>query len=66
MTKVVKIKTGSKFEEHGSYSRIVAVDNWIFVSNTAGRNPVSKLSIPGCPTSLHRVSSSRIRPTPTP
>ncbi len=42
MTKVVKIKTGSKFEDHGSYSRIVAVDNWIFVSNTAGRNPVSK------------------------
>ncbi|ATN32274.1 hypothetical protein ACO34A_00395 [Rhizobium sp. ACO-34A] len=39
MTKVVKIKTGSKFENHGSYSRIVAVDNWIFVSNTAGRNP---------------------------
>jgi enamine deaminase RidA (YjgF/YER057c/UK114 family) len=39
MTKVVKIKTGSKFEEHGSYSRIVSVDNWIFVSNTAGRNP---------------------------
>ncbi|TNE39396.1 MAG: RidA family protein [Sphingomonadales bacterium] len=39
MTKVVKVKTGSKFEEHGSYSRIVAVDNWIFVSNTAGRNP---------------------------
>ena len=42
MTKVVKIKTGSKFEDHGSYSRIVGVDNWIFVSNTAGRNPVSK------------------------
>lgn len=39
MTKVVKVKTGSKFEEHGSYSRVVAVDNWIFVSNTAGRNP---------------------------
>lgn len=42
MTKVIKIKTGSKFEEHGSYSRIVAVDNWIFVSNTAGRNPQTK------------------------
>jgi enamine deaminase RidA (YjgF/YER057c/UK114 family) len=39
MTKIVKVKTGSKFEEHGSYSRIVAVDNWIYVSNTAGRNP---------------------------
>lgn len=43
MTKIVKVKTGSKFEEHGSYSRIVSVDNWIFVSNTAGRNPQTKL-----------------------
>ncbi|MCD2172200.1 RidA family protein [Rhizobium sp. C4] len=42
MTKVVKIKTGSKFEDHGSYSRLVSVDNWIFVSNTAGRNPDTK------------------------
>ncbi|MCG9554778.1 RidA family protein [Vibrio sp. Isolate31] len=39
MTHIVKVKTGSKFEEVASYSRIVAVDNWIFVSNTAGRNP---------------------------
>lgn len=39
MTKLVKVKTGSRFEEHGSYSRAVAMDNWIFVSNTAGRNP---------------------------
>lgn len=39
MTKIVKVKTGSKFEEIASYSRLVAVDNWIFVSNTAGRNP---------------------------
>ncbi|NKL53436.1 RidA family protein [Rhizobium leguminosarum] len=35
---VLKIKTGSIYEEKESYSRIVAVDNWIFVSNTAGRN----------------------------
>ncbi|MFS2221700.1 Rid family hydrolase [Pantoea sp. B65] len=42
MTKIIKVKTGSKFEEQGSYSRIVAVDNWIYVSNTAGRNPQSK------------------------
>ncbi|MPM04926.1 hypothetical protein SDC9_51207 [bioreactor metagenome] len=39
---VTKIKTGSPFEEHGSYSRLVAVDDWIFVSNTAGRDPVTK------------------------
>ncbi|PPC79252.1 endoribonuclease [Pokkaliibacter plantistimulans] len=42
MTKIVKVKTGSKFEEMGSYSRLVAVDNWIYVSNTAGRNPLTK------------------------
>lgn len=39
MTKIVKVKTGSKFEEIASYSRLVAVDNWIYVSNSAGRNP---------------------------
>ena len=39
MTKIVKLKTGNKFEDHGSYSRLVAVENFIFVSNTAGRNP---------------------------
>lgn len=43
MTEVVKVKTGSKFEEMGNYSRLVAVDNLIFVSNTAGRNPKTKL-----------------------
>ncbi len=43
MTKIVKVKTGSKFEEIASYSRAVAVDNWIFVSNTAGRNPDTQL-----------------------
>jgi enamine deaminase RidA (YjgF/YER057c/UK114 family) len=42
MTKIVKVKTGSAFEEKFSYSRIVAVDNWIFMSGTAGRNPETK------------------------
>ncbi|NVK27914.1 MAG: RidA family protein [Flavobacteriia bacterium] len=42
MTKIVKVKTGSKLEEISSYSRLVSVDNWIFVSNTAGRNPETK------------------------
>ncbi|MEO8104357.1 MAG: RidA family protein [Betaproteobacteria bacterium] len=42
MTDIVKVKTGSKFEEMGSYSRLVAVDNLIFVSLTAGRNPQTK------------------------
>lgn len=36
--KITKVKSGSIFEEKESYSRIVAVDDWIFVSNTAGRN----------------------------
>ncbi len=42
MTKIVKLKTGTKLEEISSYSRAVCVDNWIFVSNTAGRNPDTK------------------------
>ncbi|MCS2607831.1 Rid family hydrolase [Halomonas dongshanensis] len=42
MSTITKVKTGSKFEEHASYSRVVAVDNWILVSNTAGRNPQTK------------------------
>ncbi len=42
MTEIVKVKTGNRFEELGSYSRLVAVDNLIFVSNTAGRNPKTK------------------------
>lgn len=43
MAQITKVKTGSIFEEKASYSRIVAVDNWIFVSNTAGRNPQTKV-----------------------
>ena len=39
---MLKIKTDSPFEEKGSYSRAVAVGDWIFVSNTAGRNPQNK------------------------
>jgi len=39
VTKILKVKTGGKFEEVASYSRVVAVDDWIFVSNTAGRDP---------------------------
>lgn len=42
MSKIVKVKTGSKLEELASYSRAVMVDNWIYVSNTAGRNPVTQ------------------------
>ncbi|WP_434286728.1 Rid family hydrolase [Celeribacter sp. SCSIO 80788] len=42
MTQITKVKTGTKLEEISSYSRIVMVDNWIFVSNTAGRNPETK------------------------
>ncbi|WP_180899819.1 RidA family protein [Martelella soudanensis] len=42
MVDVIKVKTGNKFEDWASYSRVVAVDNLIFVSNTAGRNPETK------------------------
>ena len=43
MPQITKVKSGSIFEEKASYSRLVAVDNWIYVSNTAGRNPDTKL-----------------------
>ena len=36
MISIVKLKSGSPYEERESYSRAVVVDNWIFVSNTAG------------------------------
>lgn len=39
MTRILKVKTGGKFEDVASYSRVVAVNDWIFVSNTAGRDP---------------------------
>ena len=42
MTDIVKVKTGSPAEERGAYSRLIAIDNLIFVSNTAGRNPRTK------------------------
>ena len=42
MTDIIKVKTGNLFEEKASYSRVVAVEDWIFVSNTAGRHPVTK------------------------
>ena len=42
MTRTVKLKTGTPLEARGSYSRAVAVDDLIFVSNTAGRNPETK------------------------
>ena len=45
MVQIVKLKTGSRYEDIASYSRLVCVDNLIFVSNTAGRNPVT-LEIP--------------------
>jgi len=33
---IVKIKSGSPYEDSESYSRVVTVDNWVMVSNTAG------------------------------
>jgi enamine deaminase RidA (YjgF/YER057c/UK114 family) len=38
VTRIVKVKTNNRFEEIGCYSRAVAVGDWIFLSNTAGRN----------------------------
>lgn len=38
MLEVTKVKSGSIYEDKESYSRVVAVGDLIFVSNTAGRN----------------------------
>lgn len=55
MTQITKLKTGSKFEDMASYSRLVAVDNWIYVSNTAGRNPQTQLIADDVIEQLHQV-----------
>ena len=38
MNPVVRVKSGSEFEEIYKFSRLVKVENWIYSSNTAGRN----------------------------
>lgn len=38
MSEIIKVKSGSKFEDQNSYSRVVVAGDYIFVSNTAGRN----------------------------
>lgn len=38
MSEIIKVKSGSKFEESNSYSRVVVAGDTIYVSNTAGRN----------------------------
>jgi enamine deaminase RidA (YjgF/YER057c/UK114 family) len=42
MGKVIKVKSGSKFEDIASYSCLVAVGNHIYISNTPGRHPATK------------------------
>jgi enamine deaminase RidA (YjgF/YER057c/UK114 family) len=42
MENIIKVKSGSKFEDIASYSRLVAVGNHIYISNTAGRHPETK------------------------
>jgi enamine deaminase RidA (YjgF/YER057c/UK114 family) len=43
MTDIIKVKSGSPYEERESYSRVVAVGDWIFVSNTAGVDYASQV-----------------------
>ena len=38
MAEVIKVKSGSKFEDSNSYSRVVVAGDYVFVANTAGRN----------------------------
>lgn len=39
MSVIKKVKSGAKMEDIVGYSRVVVVDNMVFVSNTAGRDP---------------------------
>ena len=39
MSVIKKVKSGSKMEDIVGYSRAVVVDNFVFISNTAGRIP---------------------------
>lgn len=55
MTDIIKLKTGSTYEALGSYSRLVAVGDWIYVSNTAGRNPATKLIAEDLAEQTHQV-----------
>lgn len=55
MTDIIKLKTGSPYEALGSYSRLVAVGDWIYVSNTAGRNPATKLIAEDLAEQTHQV-----------
>lgn len=43
---LVKLKSGSILEHKEGYSRIVALDNWIFVSLTSGRDFTTRV-MPG-------------------
>lgn len=38
MENITKVKTGNPFENKESFSRVIVVGEWIFTSNTAGRN----------------------------
>ena len=42
VNEIVKVKSGSILEEKEGYSRLVALDNWIFMSLTAGRDYKSR------------------------
>lgn len=54
MTEIIKLKTGSIYEEKESYSRVVAVGDWIFVSNTAGRNYETREMAPDAVNQIHQ------------
>lgn len=43
METITKVKTGNPFEDKESFSRVIVVGDWIFTSNTAGRNLRTKV-----------------------
>lgn len=38
---VTKLSTGGYYEVNHNYSRALMIDNWIFMANTAGKDPVT-------------------------
>ena len=40
--KIIKVKSSSQFKEMVSYSRLVIIGGHIYISDIAGRHPVTK------------------------
>lgn len=58
MSGVIKVKSGSKFEEAHSFCRAVRAGNFIFSSNSSGRNyATGSISSDPCEQMLHAIEN---------